>query len=332
MKIFLPYKTQSIGGTSTFANIFSSELKKRGFKITSNPKRNYDILFVLSDCSLRYVIDAKLKHKKIIQRLDGVYNFAANGWIYPILNIKMRIIHSLLADCIIYQSEFSKLSCEKFLGKTSAKKTLIIYNGVDTNKIKPNKNITHSNKIKLLTFAKFRRRDQIEPLIESVKLLDPRKFSLDIYGSYSNKLQHIFNSLSHNIRFKGAKNNDELLKIINRYDIFIFSDQSACPNSVLEAMAAGLAIVAYERGSIEELVVSGYNGEVTRINTHDQFSDSYPFLGIDYDNFKKSIIKASFNLKEYKKNNVKRVHNYFSINSTIRRYLKIFNKVIANEI
>jgi len=325
MKIFLPYKNQDIGGTSTFANIFSSELKKRGFEIVSNPKKNYDILFVLSDCSLKYALDAKLKHKRIIQRLDGVYNFAANGWIYPILNIKMRIIHNLLADYIIYQSEFSKLSCEKFLGKTSAK-TSIIYNGVYISKIKSNKNITRSNKIKLLTFAKFRRQDQIVPLIESVKLLDSRKFSLDIYGSYDNKFQHIFSSLPHNIKMKGKRNNEKILKIINEYDIFIFSDQSACPNSVLEAMAGGLTVVAYGRGSIEELVKSSYNGEVVKMSNGNQFSDPYPFSKMDYINFKKSVIKASSNLEKYKEKSLERVLNYFSINTTIEKYIKILKK------
>ena len=237
----------------------------------------------------------------------------------------MRIIHNLLADYIIYQSEFSKLSCEKFLGKTSAK-TSIIYNGVYISKIKSNKNITRSNKIKLLTFAKFRRQDQIVPLIESVKLLDSRKFSLDIYGSYDNKFQHIFSSLPHNIKMKGKRNNEKILKIINEYDIFIFSDQSACPNSVLEAMAGGLTVVAYGRGSIEELVKSSYNGEVVKMSNGNQFSDPYPFSKMDYINFKKSVIKASSNLEKYKEKSLERVLNYFSINTTIEKYIKILKK------
>ena len=290
MKIFIPFKIKGIGGPSVFTDILSGELKKNGTKVIFDFERNYDVLFVIADCPLKYVIDAKLRNKTIFQRINGVYNPAANGKLYFLRNIKMSIIYNWFADFVIYQSNFSKLSGEKFLGKKNHKHT-IIYNGV----VIPdpcNQKITKiKGNTRLITFSKFRREDQIKPIIESVKDL-PERFSLDIYGSYSENLFPIFSEIKNhaNIKWKGELPHDELLKVLPCYDIFLFSDQSACPNSVLEAMASGLAIAAFDRGSINELVKSGHSGEITSLTRNNYFFDPYPFSPEDYTTFNNSIL------------------------------------------
>lgn len=326
MNIFLPFEIKDIGGTATFARKFSDAAKNRGIKVSNDPKKYFDTLFIIADCSLWHPIRAKILGRKIIQRLDGVYHRAtpAGKW-YPLYNLKMQIIHNWLADTVIYQSEFSKLCCEKFLGKTRAKKTAIIYNGVDTKKIHPkNTPLQETTKAQLLTFAKFRRRDQIEPIIESVKLLDPKKFSLDIYGSYTENLSYLFKNLPKHIQFRGKKENGELLNVLNQYDIFLFSDQSACPNSVLEAMAAGLPVVAFNRGSIPELIESGYNGQIVDIKKNsDPFIDTYPFKESQYSLFSEAIRKTSENLDTFIRNG-SRVQQRFHLSEMVGKYLEKF--------
>lgn len=324
MKIFIPFAIKDIGGTSTFVEKFSRKILENSLVITHTFTRNFDTLFIVSDCPIRYPIFAKLFGKKVIQRVDGIYHRATPaGRLYPLYNLKIQIIHNWLADTVIYQSEFSKLCCEKFLGKTRAKRTAIIYNGVDTEKIRPkNTPFQETARVQLLTFAKFRRRDQIEPIIESVKLLNPEKFSLDIYGSYTENLSYLFKTLPEHIRFRGKKENRELLNVLNQYDIFLFSDQSACPNSVLEAMAAGLPIVAFNRGSIPELIKSGYNGEIADIKENsDPFMDDYPFENTQYQEFSEEIKKVSENINQYTKNTYSTVIERFTINQMMHEYI-----------
>ncbi len=325
MKIFLPFTIKDIGGTSTFAKKFSQILRGHRITISSNFSFDFDTLFIIADCPIRYLLLAKLMGKKIIQRLDGVYHPAtpAGKW-YWIYNLKMKLIYNFFADTIIYQSNFSKLSCERFLGTTGAKKTAIIYNGVDLDTIPAKQDFSPHSPIRLLTFAKFRRRDQIEPILESVKLLDPRQFSLDIYGSYSNNLQYLFQDLPPHIHFNGKRDNESLLKILHQYDIFLFSDQSACPNSVLEAMAAGLPIVAFNRGSIPELIKPGYNGEIIPIQSESNpFLESFPFGDKQYRNFSDSIQKMSTDCTLYSQQALDRVKNYFTISQMISKYHEI---------
>lgn len=326
MKIFLPFTIKDIGGTATFANKFSDSARKAGLDISDTFSLDFDTLFIIADCSLWYPLIAKILRKKIVQRLDGIYHPAtpAGKW-YPIYNLKMQVIHNWLADIVIYQSKFSKLSCEKFLGKTRAKHISIIYNGVDISKIPVRENSRPlGNPIKLLTFAKFRRRDQIEPLIESVKLLDSEKFTLSIYGSYTKNLANLFKDLPENIKFQGKKSNEELLKILHQYDIFLFSDQSACPNSVLEAMAAGLPVVAFNRGSIPELIKPGYNGEITGVKEgSDPFLDKFPFNTRSYESFSEKIKKISTGIFSYSKNSRDSSVEDFNLQELIKKYTDI---------
>ncbi len=328
MKIFIPFTIKDIGGTATFVEKFSRKILESGSVVTHAFSQDFDILFIVADCPIRYPIFARLFGKKVVQRLDGVYHRATPaGRLYPLYNLKMQIIHNWLADTVIYQSEFSKLSCEKFLGKTRAKRTTIIYNGVEIPTIEHRDHSRNdSDQIRLVTFAKFRRRDQIEPLIESVKLLDPKKYTFDIYGSYTDNLTGTFSHLSSspNIRFLGKLPNSELLERISEHDIFLFSDQSACPNSVLEALAAGLPVVAFDRGSINELITSGYNGEVTSIQKGSSpFRDAYPFGDTEYEAFTTKITKIVRDYKRYVENTEVDARSRFPLPQMITKYHEI---------
>ena len=157
-----------------------------------------------------------------------------------------------------------------------------------------------------------------------MKLLDQKNFTLDIYGSYTKNLENLFEELPENINFQGKKSNTELLQILHQYDIFLFSDQSACPNSVLEAMAAGLPVVAFNRGSIPELIKPGYNGEIAEIKKNsDPFTDAFPFNAESYKNFSEKISKVNTNISDYSKNSQSISTLNFNLQKSITAYTNL---------
>lgn len=331
MKIFIPFKIKDIGGTATFVKKFSAAVEKKGLSISQDFSFDFDILFIVGDCPLSQYFQslfiAKILKKRIIQRLDGIYTSSSSvGKLYWLYNLKIKIIHNYFADFVVYQSHYSKSAWETICRKKK-KNWTVIYNGVDTEKIRPNEKWQQeSAPIKLLTFGQFRRKDQIKPLIESVRLLEPRDYSFDIYGTYTNNMKSIFSNPENipNIHFHGKLSNENLFQKIIEYDIFLFSDQSACPNSVIEAMAAGLPVIAFERGSINELITSGYNGYVVKTKKHNPFRDSYPFTSESFNDFSRSIENIIPNLKQYKESSRLVAEKRFRLDASVDEYIKIF--------
>ena len=294
MTILVPFAVKTVGGTSSFARKFAEEAEHQGHRVVFDWQRPFDCVLVIADASLISLFIAKIRGKRIIQRLDGVYHPAtpAGRWFW-LYNLKMQLLHNWLADSIIYQSRFSEQSCRQFLGKTSAP-TTIIYNGVDlTAYRRANPPSTPSKTLRLVTSGLFRRRDQIEPLLRSVQRLET-PWELSIYGPFKQGIASLVRSTAADtrIRWVGSRTAQELAAELPLHDLYLFSDQSACPNAVLEAMAAGLPIVAFDRGSIAELVETGRNGFVVPLAHQDSFRDPYPFEEIDYQHFAESIQSA----------------------------------------
>ncbi|MFH1353971.1 MAG: glycosyltransferase family 4 protein [bacterium] len=322
MKILIPYCSGNAGGPTVFVTALTQHLQNQGYKVISHFSPSFDVLLVIAECPLLPVLCAKLLRKRIVQRLDGVYHAALPGatkYLYPLKNLRMQIIHNFLADHVIYQSRFSKYSCQTMLGKRT-KNTSIIYNGVAAGKTlgfdrkKPRVEEAAAN---LVTYASFRRPDQIEPILESVKCLTT-PYHLHIYGPHTKNLVNIFNSLKNNphITYYGAQNHSKLLSLIPQHDIFLFSDQSACPNAVLEALAAGLPVVAFNRGSIPELIQPGASGEII----------NYPFTSQNYTQFAQAIQKTFSNLSDYQTAARQRARINYDVTNTCLKYEKILRQ------
>jgi len=122
--------------------------------------------------------------------------------------------------------------------------------------------------------------------------------------------------------WEGKKSNDELARLLPQHDIFLFSDQSACPNVVLEAMSAGLPVVAFDRGSIRELVREGVSGEVATLAKHDQFSNSYPFLEGDYHTLAIKIEMVAASLSKYQSGARREAETRFDLDAMVASYIK----------
>ncbi|KKU48146.1 hypothetical protein A3H10_03505 [Candidatus Uhrbacteria bacterium RIFCSPLOWO2_12_FULL_46_10] len=328
MKVCIPFKINDVGGSSTFVKNFINQLKGKGIEITDNPKEHSDIFFVMTSRPLIEIWKAKQRGVKIVQRLDGVYYYAVHGIKYLFLNIRMRFIHQYLADYVIYQSKYSRVCCNLFLGQSRAPWN-IIYNGIDTDMFSPDgpSHILKTNpkQIILISIGDFRRREQIQPLIETCSLLHGKfDIKLILIGSITSNLKPLVNLPF--ISLLDVIPNQELHSYLRGADIFLFSDRSACPNAVLEALACGLPVVAFQKGAMKELVPDGM-GILIPYDLQNFFkqiapSDYKTMAHIIEDVLQRRILlNDKYTIANY-------ARQYFSLETMTENYLEIFHSLI----
>lgn len=126
------------------------------------------------------------------------------------------------------------------------------------------------------------------------------------------------NGLTSNIKISGnVENVNEYLQLA---DVFIHSSKGeGCSNAILEAMGAGLPIIATNTGGTSEIILNE-NGFLFEYQNVDQLS--------------KIIIKCFDNssmLEMMGKNSFKTVNEKFTVNQMMNNYESILNSVISNE-
>jgi glycosyltransferase involved in cell wall biosynthesis len=330
MKIFMPFKIKDTGGTSTFAKKFKKGLEEKGHEVFFEFRKDYDILFVIIQCNPLYLFHAKLKKKRIIQRLDGVYYWSVAKWRYPLLNLAPKIIHKFFSDFTVYQSQYSKYCADKFLGKRKDEKYTIIYNGVDIDLFSPvgekieNLRDNPDQKI-FITVSKFRRKDQIIPIIEALKVYKniTSNFKLLIIGDFSREVTDIpekFRQFTY-LKFLGKIKNEYLPKYERMADVFLFTHLNPpCPNNIIEAMACGLPICGVTDGAMKEITTSGKNSLLIE-------SDGDAFWkrrNYNCEKFAKNLDTIVKNKNFYSENSRRISEENFSLNEMVNNYLKLF--------
>ncbi|MFH0780016.1 MAG: glycosyltransferase family 4 protein [Parcubacteria group bacterium] len=82
-----------------------------------------------------------------------------------------------------------------------------------------------------------------------------------LIGPISNDFSQRFESLPANLRILPHMQNAEVQKELSKSDFFIFPSHSeGFPNAVLEAMVAGLPVIATNVGAIPEMIDEGKGG------------------------------------------------------------------------
>ena len=327
MKIFLPFKIQDTGGTSTFAKKFKEGMEKEGHEVFFEYQDNFDVLFVIVRCPLKYLIEAKKRHKKIIHRLDGMYYWTIARYEYPLRNLVPKIIHKYFSDFTIYQSQYSKHCTDKFLGKRKDEEYEIIYNGVDINLFSPKGekiNLRDNPEQKIFfTASRFRRKDQIIPIIDALEKYKNKynnNFKLIIAGNFSKEVEKTpekFSKLPY-IEFIGKVENGKLPIYERSADLFLLTHRNPpCPNNVIEAMACGLPVCGFNDGAMPEIVKNGKNGLLA-----DTKGNAF-WINREYDmeNFSDNLNKIVKNLELFSKNSAEIAAERFSLEQMIKKYI-----------
>lgn len=153
-------------------------------------------------------------------------------------------------------------------GKTAPRQAFeIIPNGVDTEEFRPDPARERDGYFRILSVSRLTPRKGIRFLVRAMKPLRERKEKLELWivgdGEEWPSLRALAKEcgVSDKVKFFGAVPHEHLGRYYGLADVFCLPSQNeGMSNTVLEALAAGLPIVATVTGGTEELIRDGENG------------------------------------------------------------------------
>ncbi|MEK4761280.1 glycosyltransferase family 4 protein [Viridibacillus sp. FSL E2-0187] len=193
--------------------------------------------------------------------------FTAHGWAFtegvqPLKKLLYKHIEKILAPRttkIIAVSNYDQeLAVQKKV--VSKNKITTIHNGIQSN---DKQSHFHNNVPKIVMVSRFEKPKRQDLLIEVLSTMKELEWSLELIGdgvelaNVKDLVKH--KGLSHRVRFLGVRNDIE--NQVQDADIFVLlSNFEGLPISILEAMRAGLPVIASDVGGVAELVIEGKTG------------------------------------------------------------------------
>jgi glycosyltransferase involved in cell wall biosynthesis len=225
------------------------------------------------------------------------------------------------SDFVVCQSQYWK-SFYSNLTKTPLERFVVIHNWVDLSEYDlhiPNAD----KKINVLFMGWIEKNKGIYELVEAVnnnkKEMSHFNFVICGEGSESRKVRELVTKyqLGSLFTFKGWVSGDEKTNVLKSSHIFVMpSYREGLPNSLLEAMASGCAVIASAVGSITDVIKNHENGLLIESGDHKGLAQSIMLLGKDLYKRKKLILNARDT-----------VENHHDINVSWKHFFEILDKV-----
>lgn len=259
-------------------------------------KEKPDILFLCSSkAGFLGSWAGKNKIKKVIYRIGGwTFNDPWPKWKKK-LYIWIEKISAGWKDYIINNAESDKQQAIK-IGIKPQRGILTIYNGIDADKLK------FLNKGEAGNFLRLNNSDFVVGTIANDYPTKGLKYLREVEG----KLQDIKLVILSNI--------PDAYKYLKAFDIFVLSSvKEGFPWVILEAMSAGVPIIATKVGAIPEIIQNNENGILIEPKSPKAIIDAVKLLMDNKDLMRKLAI-----------NGRKTVIEKFNLEKMINRYVELF--------
>jgi glycosyltransferase involved in cell wall biosynthesis len=238
--------------------------------------RTAQVLY-LNGLYLEAVIANYLLRKPLVQKIvgDWAWERATNkGWVNNTFEefqkrgygLKVEFLKTLRSFCV--RRADAVIVPSQYLARTVAHwgvpdtKTIVVYNAVELPSLACS-TIPLSTRFKVVTVGRLVPWKQLDHLIEAVSACEDAGLVIVGDGPERGWLEDIVraNQLTNRVYFAGQRSKEETFALMAACDLFVLnSSYEGFPHVVLEAMCAGLPVVATEVGGTPELVRDGENG------------------------------------------------------------------------
>jgi glycosyltransferase involved in cell wall biosynthesis len=285
-KIGIVPQVSGVGGMVSFRGKFTAGLQACGIEVFNDTRHPalVSLLIIGGTRDLMGLWLAKQHDVRIVQRLNGM------NWLHRLQrtgikhylraeygNWNLQLIRSRLADHIVYQSEFSRQWWERVYGPTPVPNS-VVHNAVDLETYSP---ITHSPTHPVIQSPNYRLllvegslmggyELGLETAVKLVELLNAehrtqlgKPVELMVAGRVSEAVKSRWAQKTDiQIEWAGLVPHEQIPDLDRSAHLLYSSDiNAACPNSVIEALACGLPVLAFDTGALPELV-TGDSGRV----------------------------------------------------------------------
>lgn len=236
-----------------------------------------------------------------------VHYDVVGGWLPSVLERNPRLIRMFSHYVGIY---VEVETMKRKLNELGLKNVYVIPNCKDLKIIPINELFTPPKvPIKLCTFSRVMREKGIEEAIQVVDAMNKEcgfdKYELDIYGQIDANQTEWFDNLkasfSNQIRYCGVVDYDKSTEVLRYYHMMLFPtfyNGEGFAGTLIDAMAAGLPVVASDWKYNSEIIIDGYNGRIFEIHNKEALKKilcSIDFSSEEYMTMRKNCIISAKN-------------------------------------
>lgn len=254
-------------GPAAFQSRLVDGLRQRGLVVSYLPdcRPGRPLLIVGGTRRIAQVWSAKRAGSLVVQRLNGmnwIHRRRRTGLRHYLKaewsNWLLRFTRRRLADAVVYQSLFVRDWWEREAGGVEAE-SAVIYNGVPLEKFKPGGLSLPEDRIRILLVEgnlgggyEIGLRWAME-LAALLRQQTGTRVEVAVAGAPSSKIQMAGHAADSS--WLGVLTPAEVAQEHQRSHLLFASDlHPACPNSVLEALASGLPVLAFDTGALSEIL------------------------------------------------------------------------------